>query len=89
LFKFLATLKTEIGVFWILKLTLWALHFCALHQWLCSLKDVEVKWMVKLNYRKYEFVSNYSRYNLLWVEFEGVFADIPYGNANITQVLIY
>ena len=30
-FKFLATLKTEIGVLWILKLTFWAFHFYALH----------------------------------------------------------
>jgi hypothetical protein len=31
LFKFLASLKTEVGVLWFLKLTLRALHIGALH----------------------------------------------------------
>jgi hypothetical protein len=58
-FKFLATLKTEVGVLWILKLTFWALHLVLSKYNLSSLKDVEKKrWMVKLKYRKHEFVSN-------------------------------
>jgi hypothetical protein len=36
--------------------------------------------MVKLKYRKYDLVSNLKIYNMLRVEFEEVFADIPIKN---------
>jgi hypothetical protein len=33
--------------------------------------------MVILNYLKYDLVSNQREYNMLWVEAEVIFADIP------------
>jgi len=44
---------------------------------------MKLSWMVNLKYRKYEFVSNYRGYNMLWAEFEVLFADIPWQKPNI------
>jgi hypothetical protein len=45
--------------------------------------------MVKLKYRKYEFVSNWWEYYMLWLEPETFFADITWKKPNITQLAIY
>jgi hypothetical protein len=44
--------------------------------------------MVKLKYRKYDFVSNQRDHNIWWLGTEVDFADIPCQKPNITQVAI-
>jgi len=44
--------------------------------------------MVKLEYRKYDLVSNYRKYNMLLLEFEVFFADIP-GKKQISADFMY
>ena len=44
--------------------------------------------MVKLNYRKYENVSNQKEYYMLGFEIKENFADITWQNPNITQLEI-
>ena len=41
--------------------------------------------MVKLNYRKYAFVSNYREYNMLWLEYE-VFLQISLAKTKYQQI---
>ncbi len=50
---------------------------------------LELRRMVKLEYRNYRFVSNRCSYNMLWLGLETIIADIPCGKPNITQVVIY
>jgi len=45
--------------------------------------------MVKLKYRKYDFVSNQRVYNMLWMEPKVIFTDITRQKPNITQVAIH
>jgi hypothetical protein len=44
--------------------------------------------MVKLKYRKYDFVSNFGVYHMLWLGLKAIFADILYQKPNIMQVKI-
>ena len=44
---------------------------------------LEKRWMVKLKYRKYRFVSNWWEYNMLWLGLGVILADII-SKANIT-----
>ena len=46
------------------------------------------RWIVKLKYRKYQFVSNWWKYNMLWLGLEVIFSDILCQKPNITQVAI-
>jgi hypothetical protein len=46
------------------------------------------RWMVKLKYRKYLFVSNWREYNMLWLGLEVIIADIHYQKPNITETAI-
>ena len=43
---------------------------------------------MKLEYRKYDLVSNYRKYNMLLLEFEVFFADIP-GKKQISADFMY
>ena len=45
--------------------------------------------MVKLKYRKYDFVSNYGMYNMLWLDLLAIFADITWQKPNINEVQVY
>jgi len=45
--------------------------------------------MVKLKYRKYEFVSNWWEYNILGLGLRAIFADIPCQKPNINDLVIY
>ena len=44
--------------------------------------------MVKLKYRKYEYVSNQTEYYMLWLGVEVFFTDIPWQKPNITELVI-
>jgi hypothetical protein len=44
--------------------------------------------MAKLKYRKYDIVSNLTIHYILWWGIKDNFADIPWQNPNITQVVI-
>jgi len=44
--------------------------------------------MVKLKYRKYEFVSNWLKHNMLWCGNKMDIADISCQKPNITQLVI-
>jgi len=44
--------------------------------------------MVKLKYRKYEYVSNHREYYMLWLGLEVDFADISCQKPNINLVVI-
>jgi hypothetical protein len=43
---------------------------------------------VELKYPKYDFVSNWWEYYMLWLGPEMFIADIPWQNPNITQLAI-
>jgi len=45
--------------------------------------------MVKFEYRKYQFVSNWREYYMLWLEFDGILLDILWQKPNISQVQNY
>ena len=44
--------------------------------------------MVRLKYFKYGYVSNLRIYNMLWLRFEKIIADIIYEKPNIRKVYI-
>ena len=50
---------------------------------------LNLRWMVKLEYRKYGIVSNWWEYNMLWLESAAIFAYIIYQKPNISRMHVY